>query len=70
MEPTLLLAVGAAIIGSGGAAWAGVKVSLNGTRERVTRIELRQDSHGRTLDQVVVSQARMEEQLKAIRGNQ
>lgn len=70
MEPTLLLAVGAAIIGSGGAAWAGVKVSLNGTRERVTRIELRQDSHGRTLDKVVVSQARMEEQLKAIRGNQ
>lgn len=54
------------IVGTGGAAWASVRTALNGTRERVARMEVRQDAHGRTLDKVVVGQARMEEQLKVI----
>lgn len=33
-----ILAILAPIIGSSGAAWVGVKVSLNGTRERVREI--------------------------------
>lgn len=32
------------VFGSGGAAWAGVRASLNGTRERVQRIESKVDS--------------------------
>jgi len=38
-----VVAAAIAIAGSGGAAWTGVRVALNGTRERVVKIEQRQE---------------------------
>lgn len=49
-----------AIAGSGGAAWAGVKASLNGTRERVVRIEKRQDLMDSKMDDIRGSLIRLE----------
>jgi hypothetical protein len=37
------------VFSSGGAAWAGVRSSLNGTRERVARIETKVDNLGSRL---------------------
>lgn len=41
------------IVGSGGAAWVGVKASLNGQKERLVRVEDK-------VDELVVQVARME----------
>lgn len=64
MEPTVIIAAATAIIGSGGAAWAGVKQAMNGTIARVQRMEIRQDAHGRKLDQVAETVARLDERTR------
>lgn len=51
-----------AIVGSGGAAWAGVKTALNGTRERVVRMERRQDDMGNKIDDIRQVVTRLETQ--------
>jgi hypothetical protein len=38
-----VIAGGMAIVGSGGAAWAGVKAGLNGQKERLVRVENKVD---------------------------
>lgn len=39
MNAAEIVTILVSVFGSGGAAWAGVKASLNGTRARVERIE-------------------------------
>lgn len=69
MEPGFLIAAGVAVVGSGGAAWAGTKASLNGTRKRVSRIEGQFDEEiprlRRTLRTINERTVRIEEQLRA-----
>lgn len=71
MEPSLLIVAGIAVFGSGGAAWAGTKASLNGTRSRVGRIESRVDEEipqlRDTLQKIDVRTARMEEKMEVAR---
>lgn len=43
MEPWQIGVVVGAIVGPFGAAWAGIRVGLNGTRESVVRIESKVD---------------------------
>lgn len=60
MEPTssaqIVVAVAAVVFGSGGAAWAGTKAVLNGTREQVRDIK-------RGVDRLLEAQARDQERL-------
>lgn len=49
-----------ALIGSGGGAWVGLKVGLNGTRDRVTRIENKQERMNEKLDRLAESTTRLE----------
>lgn len=65
MTPELFIIAGTAILGSGGAAWAGTKASLNGTRERVSRIESKQDTMIETVADMKASVARIEERTRA-----
>lgn len=51
-----------AIVGSGGAAWAGVKTALNGTRDRVVRMERRQDLMDLKIDEIRTVVTRLETQ--------
>lgn len=56
----LAIVAGVAVLGSGGAAWQGVRVGLNGMRERQTRMETRLDRVDRVLDGVNARTARIE----------
>lgn len=44
LDPTTMIA-GATALVSAGAAWAGVKVALNGTKERMTEMKVSLDKH-------------------------
>lgn len=51
----------AAVLGPAGAAWVGVKVSLNGTVSRVTRIESKVDAVEKEIGDLKVSVGRLQE---------
>ena len=55
-----VILAGMAVFGSGGAAWIGTAVRLNGTRERVERIEQRQNQMEGKLDELLRSTSRVE----------
>ena len=58
---TEIIAALIAVFGSGGAAWAGVKVSLNGTREKVREIHADVKTLGVDVTNLKVQVARLEE---------
>lgn len=60
MDTQALVIAITAVVGSGGAAWAGVRASLNGTRERIQRIEKQQDNLSFKVDGISRSLARLE----------
>ena len=68
-DPSLFVVAGIAVFGSGGAAWAGTKASLNGTRNRVARVENRFDEEipklRDTLQSIDVRTARIEAKVNA-----
>ena len=43
--PTALMIAGSGALATGGVAWGSVRQALNGTRERVKRIESEHDDH-------------------------
>lgn len=56
------------IVGPAGAAWAGVKVSLNGTRERVKEIQAEVKEHTGQLAKVDTRLTVIEDRSKRVRA--
>ena len=52
MEPVTIIMGGMTVLVSGGAAWGAAKQALNGTRERVQKLEGKVDQHSDTLARV------------------
>lgn len=61
-DVSTMLQVAAVMLGAPGAAWAAVKLSLNGTRERVQRIETKLDRVEEGMTEVRERLARVEVQ--------
>lgn len=66
MEGYALLKLIAPYVVAGAAAWGGVKVGLNGTKERVTRLEGRLDQQSHDYHTIVEAVARLETKMDLI----
>lgn len=62
--PTTLLLTGTTVVATGGVAWGAVKQSLNGTRERVVKIEATQkalaDAYSSLLQKAVSTETKVD----------